>query len=314
VNKVKTSAFPFLENVSLRGYMAQSLPLARYTRWRVGGEADLAFFPIDVDDLQNFLSALPSEMPLTILGLGSNVLIRDKGIRGAVVFIHEMKDEPIFTADGIYAPAGLSTPKLARFAAQHHCIDAAFLVGIPGTVGGALAMNAGCHGDEIWRHVRRVEVMRRDGERISRLADEYQVGYRHVHLLKENDSSLSEIFIGVWLAFQRDEKRPLADNLADIKRLLARRAESQPQTVPNAGSVFRNPPNDYAGRLIEEVGLKAYSIGGAQISEKHANFIINPQAQASAADIEVLIEYVQQQVYEKKGIQLIPEVRIIGEK
>lgn len=318
MGEMNISSFPFLARVPLRGRMAQMLPLARYTRWRVGGDADLAFFPADVDDLQTFLKALPPEVPVTVLGLGSNVLIRDRGVRGAVIFIHEMKNEPIVAQDSIYAPAGLSTPKLVRVAVLHHFVDAAFLAGIPGTVGGALAMNAGCYGDEIWRHVRRVDVVRRDGERVLRFPDAYEVAYRSVTLRAGADAAgvdmLSpEIFVGAWLTFRHDAQKSFADNLANVKHLLVRRTETQPQAVPNAGSVFRNPPSDYAGRLIEDVGLKGYTIGGAQVSEKHANFIVNPKAQASAADIEALVEYVQRRVYEEKGIRLVPEVRMIGE-
>ncbi|MDR1529685.1 MAG: UDP-N-acetylmuramate dehydrogenase [Burkholderiales bacterium] len=312
VTKKRTIDLPMLDQ--LRGRIVHDLPLARYTRWRVGGSADIAFFPLDIDDLTRFLRMLPETIPLTLIGLGSNVLIRDRGVRGAVVLLQDIQEEPNIDQEGaIYAPGGLSTPKLARFAAQHHYIDAAFLVGIPGTVGGALAMNSGCYGDEIWRHVLNVNVLRRDGVFISRIPEEYMIDYRRVVLRPESGETQFEIFVGAKLIFKRDKKRDISENLAEIKRLLAKRAETQPQNVPNAGSVFRNPPNDYAGRLIEMCGLKGTTIGGAQISEKHANFIVNKSGAASAKDIETLIGLIQKHVREATGIELTPEIKIIGE-
>jgi UDP-N-acetylmuramate dehydrogenase len=213
-------------------------------------------------------------------------------------------------ADGlVYAEAGVASPKLARFAAMHGCAEAEFLAGVPGTVGGALAMNAGCYGGETWRYVARVEVLQRDGSFAVRTPADYTVGYRSVQ--RGGGDALDGIFTAAWFRF------PLGDATAareGIKSLLARRIATQPLNLPNAGSVFRNPQGDHAARLIEACGLKGYVIGGARVSEKHANFIVNPEGRASAADIETLIEHVRDIVRTTTGVTLEPEVRIVGER
>jgi UDP-N-acetylmuramate dehydrogenase len=298
------------ETQGLRGRLEYNLALARFTRWRVGGVADIAYFPSDVNDLSLFLKNLPSDVPLTVLGLGSNVLIRDGGVRGAVVLWRDISAEPRRDGDLIVAPAGLATPKLGRYAAQQGFGDAAFLAGIPGTVGGALAMNAGCYGDTCWAHVVSVNVIGRDGVQRQRSPEDYAVGYRDVTLKEKGGQQ--EWFTGA--TFRFDKRESVTQALADIKALLVKRAASQPLTLPNAGSVFRNPDGDFAGRLIEQCGLKGYSIGGAQVSEKHANFIVNAEGNATAADIEALILYVQRQVEAQTGIKLVPEIKMIGER
>jgi UDP-N-acetylmuramate dehydrogenase len=212
-------------------------------------------------------------------------------------------------ADGlIYAEAGVACPKLARFAARHGCGGSEFLAGVPGTVGGALAMNAGCYGGETWPHVAKVELLTRDGSFVVRTAADYSIGYRSV---KRADGRPADgVFTAAWFRFPPGDGEA---SLARIRELLARRIATQPLGLPNAGSVFRNPPGDHAARLIETAGLKGFAVGGAQVSEKHANFIVNAQRQASAADIEKLIEHVQRVVADKTGVMLEPEVRIIGE-
>jgi UDP-N-acetylmuramate dehydrogenase len=212
-------------------------------------------------------------------------------------------------ADGlVYAEAGVACPKVARFAALHGCGGAEFLAGIPGTIGGALAMNAGCYGGETWSCLARVEVLQRDGTFAVRTPRDYEIGYRSVRRI--DGRGAGEIFTAVWLRFPVGETR---EARAKIKELLARRLATQPLDLPNAGSVFRNPPGDHAARLVEGAGLKGHAIGGARVSEKHANFIVNPERRASAADIEELILHVQRVVAEKTGVVLEPEVRIIGE-
>ncbi|MDR2244682.1 MAG: UDP-N-acetylmuramate dehydrogenase [Burkholderiales bacterium] len=303
----------------LRGDLRFDVAMARHTSWRAGGSADTVYTPADAEDLALFLRQLPMDVPLTVLGLGSNVLIRDGGVRGVVVLMHDNPSVVQTEDDGtIYASAGLACAKLARFAATQGKADAAFLAGIPGTVGGALAMNAGCYGSEIWTYVVRVEVVTRAGEFSVCAADEYDVGYREVKNKTRHKASLSpEIFTGAWLDFASDdapsveEKRNRAQ--AEIKALLSKRLASQPLDLPSAGSVFRNPPGDVAARLIESCGLKGLTVGGASVSEKHANFIVNPKGAARAADIEALIAQVQQTVEAKTGVRLQPEVRIFGE-
>lgn len=290
----------------LRGTLARDASLARHTTWRVGGNADLLYTPADRDDLAHFVRGLPAALPVTMLGLGSNVLVRDGGIRGAVVLMHN-PGGALAVADGlIYADAGVASPKLARFAAMHDCSDAEFLAGIPGTVGGALAMNAGCYGGETWRHVARVETLARDGTFSVRTPADYAIGYRTVQC---RDGSC-EPFTAAWFRFQPGD---VATARARIKSLLARRIATQPLTLPNAGSVFRNPPGDHAARLIESCGLKGYTIGGARVSELHANFIVNPARRACAADIEALIGHVRDVVRAKTAVSLEPEVRMLGE-
>jgi len=205
----------------------------------------------------------------------------------------------------IYCEAGVAGAKLARCAALHDLQGAEFFAGIPGTLGGMLAMNAGCYGSEIWEKVLRVQTVDRHGELRIRTAADYQIGYRNVVLREANE----EWFVAAWLKF------PAGDGNAarqEIKALLSKRIASQPLQLPNAGSVFRNPPGDHAARLIQQCGLKGKQIGGARVSEKHANFIVNVGG-ATAADIENLINEVRAAVAEQTGVQLHPEVRIIGE-
>jgi len=292
----------------LRGAIAFEAPLAPHTTWRTGGRADLTYVPADRDDLALFLRQLPIFEPVTVLGLGSNILVRDGGVRGAVILLHN-PGGALAVADGlIYVDAGVACPKLARFAARHGCAGAEFLAGIPGTVGGALAMNAGCYGGETWSFVAKVEVIRRDGTFVVRTPADYAIAYRTV---KRADGREAEgVFTAAWFRFPPGDGEAAR---ARIRELLARRIATQPLDQPNAGSVFRNPPGDHAARLIERCGLKGCAIGGAHVSEKHANFIVNPGREARAADIEALIEHVQQVVARETGIGLEREVRIIGE-
>jgi UDP-N-acetylenolpyruvoylglucosamine reductase len=293
----------------LRGTLTRNASLAKYTSWRAGGPADTLYVPADRDDLTLFLRQFPTAEPLTVLGLGSNTLVRDGGVRGAVVIMHN-PGAALAVADSlVFAEAGAASPKLARFAALHGCAEAEFLAGVPGTVGGALAMNAGCYGGETWRHVARVEVATREGRLVVREPSDYTIGYRSVR--RADGAPPDGIFTAAWFRF------PVGDATAArarIRELLARRIATQPLALPNAGSVFRNPPGDHAARLIESCGLKGHAIGGARVSEKHANFIVNPAGTAKAADIEALIVFVRATVDAKTGVDLAPEVRIVGER
>ena len=298
-----------LQFAGLRGRLSRDEPLARRTSWRCGGRAELAYVPADRDDLAAFVRQLAPGVALMAIGLGSNVLVRDGGVRGAVVLLHN-PGGVLAVADGlVYAEAGVASPKLARFAATHGCADAEFLAGVPGTVGGALAMNAGCYGGETWRHVARVEVLRRDGIFEVRTRADYAIGYRTVRLA--NRTELDGIFTAAWFRFPQGDA---AQARARIKELLTKRIATQPLNLPNAGSVFRNPDGDHAARLIEQCGLKGYAIGGARVSEKHANFIVNPEGKAMAADIEALIEHVRNVVADRTGVRLEQEVRIVGDR
>jgi UDP-N-acetylmuramate dehydrogenase len=281
-------------------------PMARHVTWRAGGKVAKACFPSGIDDLAAFMATLRHDEPLLMVGLGSNLLIRDGGFDGTAIFTHGALAALRLEADGtIYAEAGVASPKVARFAANNDFSGAEFLAGIPGTLGGALAMNAGCHGGEIWSHIERVCMLNRQGERIERTPADFAVGYRHVGLKAATD----EIFVAAWLRFPPGDA---ATARAHIKALLEKRIASQPLQLPNAGSVFRNPPGDYAARLIEAAGLKGMEIEGAKVSEKHSNFIVNPDGRASASAIESLIGRIQAEVREQFGVELVREVRILG--
>jgi len=281
-------------------------PMSKHVTWRAGGPVACACFPRDLDDLAAFMGTLRHDEPILMVGLGSNLLIRDRGFDGTVIFTHGALNMLRLEADGsIYAEAGVASPKIARFAANHDFSGAEFLAGIPGTLGGALAMNAGCHGGEIWSFVERVQMLNRKGELVERTAEDFAIAYRHVGLKSATD----EIFVAAWLRFPAGDA---ATARAQIKSLLEKRIATQPLQLPNAGSVFRNPPGDHAARLIEAAGLKGNTEGGACVSEKHANFIVNPDGKATAAAIESLIGRIQAVVQDKFGVELVREVRILG--
>lgn len=296
--------------VSERGQWMSAEPMARHVSWRAGGVARRAYRPADLSDLVTMIASLPAEEPVLFVGLGSNLLVRDGGFNGTVVFTHAvLKSIALVGGDEIDAGAGVAAPKVARFAAIHNLMGAEFLTGIPGTVGGALAMNAGCYGAETWNHVVDVTTLSRDGKLHGRTVADYQIGYRHVARVTVA-GVLEEWFVGARFKFAHGDGQRAR---ALIKDLLARRIASQPLNEPNAGSVFRNPPGDHAARLIEACGLKGRRIGGAMISPKHANFIVNT-GRASAADIEGLIDLAQREVRDQQGVSLVLEVRIVGER
>lgn len=300
---------------ALRGNLRANEPMGAHLSWRVGGRAARAYVPADLEDLCVFLRNLPADEPLLFCGLGSNLLVRDGGYRGTVVLMHTSHAQMRIENDVVFAAAGATSPKLARFAATHGLEGAEFLAGVPGTVGGALAMNAGCYGSQTWQFVRRVQVLTRSGALRERPASDYSAGYRHVALnaaaVPGPAQGAEEWFSAAWFGFRIGDG---AQARARIKALLAKRAASQPLNLPNAGSVFRNPEGDYAARLIEASGLKGHAIGGAQIAEKHANFIVTPGGRATAADIEALIEHARATVLARHGVALVPEVRIVGDE
>ena len=283
-------------------------PMARHVSWRAGGPAERFFVPRDVEDLRRFLRGLPEGEPVLLVGLGSNLLVRDGGFRGTVILSHEAKSRPEMREGRVYARATVASPKVARFAALNHLTGAEFMAGIPGTVGGALAMNAGCYGAETWDIVEKVLTVDRAGELHERGRGEFDIRYRHCRLAA--GGAAEEWFLAAWFSLAPGDGEA---SRARIKELLGKRIATQPLQLPNAGSVFRNPPGDHAARLIESCGLKGLARGGARVSEKHANFIVNPEGAASAADIEWLILEVKRIVLEKTGVELVPEVRIVGD-
>ncbi|WP_415880855.1 UDP-N-acetylmuramate dehydrogenase [Methylomonas sp. TEB] len=288
-----------------RGTLLNNEPLAKYTSWRVGGPAQHLYIPENKADLIEFIASLPAGEPLYWMGLGSNLLVRDGGIRGTVINTRgRLKEMYLADSERVYVEAGVPCAHVARFCADLGLTGAEFLAGIPGTMGGALKMNAGAFGGETWSIVERVEMINPRGEVILRDHHEFEVAYRSVKGLAD------EWFLSTQLKLSKGNSEASQQH---IKALLEKRNASQPTNKPTCGSVFKNPPGDYAARLIEACGLKGFAIGGAVVSEKHANFIEN-RGNASSEDIEALIEHIQTQVQTQFGISLQTEVCRVGEK
>jgi len=288
-----------------QGTLLLNETLADYTTWRVGGPAARLYKPANIADLVSFLKNLSPSEPLLWLGLGSNSLIRDTGFSGTVIVTQGcLKEMTLLDKETVSVDAGVSCASMARFCARNNLSGGEFWAGIPGTMGGALRMNAGCHGGETWASVVEVQTITRDGKIRVRQPQEFEVAYRHVAGLGE------EWFVRAIFKLSPGDKET---SLQVIKDLLAHRASTQPTNEYNCGSVFRNPPGNFAARLIESCGLKGFRLGGAMVSEKHANFIINHEGLATAADIEALIHLVHTKVYEATSIDLVREVHIIGD-
>lgn len=339
----------------LRGELQLNAPLTKLNTWFVGGNAKQLYLPADLADLAKFIKNLPLDDEPLFIGLGSNLLIRDSGIPNTVILtqgrLNELKliDElsllealcnsrklEIKSGQKIfYAQAGVTCAKVAKFCVANNLVQGEFFAGIPGTVGGALAMNAGAFGGETWPRVVAVATVDREGKIHTRTPDEYEISYRTVRgpgipvysrmkeeqlnspssAIDDGDFSLDggvkqlrEWFVGAYFQLPIGNGHETQQR---IKALLAKRKETQPIGLPSCGSVFKNPQGDHAARLIEASGLKGYRIGGAEVSPKHANFIINT-GDATAQDIEMLINYVRATVASKYHIQLITEVRIVG--
>lgn len=292
------------ELISVEGELRKNEPMSRHTSWRVGGPAASYFVPASIEDLQVFLSELDDEMPIFWFGVGSNLLVREGGLPGVVISATRI----LRTIDRqdhylVNAGAGLACTQLARQCIRWGLGPSEFFAGIPGTVGGALAMNAGAHGGETWERVESVTTVDRSGDIHERAPAEYTVGYRSV------TGPPNEWFLGATFRFDPT----VTSSMDTLNRMLERRKSTQPLGLPSCGSVFRNPEGDHAARLIETAGLKGFGIGGAEVSEKHANFIIN-RGDATASDIEQLIEHVRKTVLDEHGVGLVHEVRIVGEE
>jgi UDP-N-acetylmuramate dehydrogenase len=289
--------------LTVQGEIRHNEPMDRHTSWRVGGPAESFFVPADLADLALFLRELDPETPVFWLGVGSNLLVRDGGIRGVVIAAARVLRKLERAGEyAVRAGSGLPCTQLARQCIRWGLGPSEFFAGIPGTVGGALTMNAGAHGSETWERVESVRTIDRFGEIHERAPGEYSIGYRRVA------GPSNEWFVEALFHFEPG----VAASRETLDAMLERRRETQPLGQPSCGSVFRNPPGDHAARLIEAAGLKGYSIGAAVVSRKHANFIINTGG-ATATDIEELIEHVRQTVIEAYGIELVHEVRIVGE-
>lgn len=292
-----------VDDMESHGLLRHEEPLAKHTSWRVGGPADVYYEPRSIAALAEFVAAQPADTPLTFIGLGSNLLVRDGGIRGVVVCTSELPRE-IERLDErrVRVTAAVPCTSFARRCVRWQLGPSAFFAGIPGTLGGALAMNAGAFDGETWSHVESVEALDRRGRIRELPRADFEVGYRSVV------GAPGQWFTAATFAFAHDPDT----QVAAIKAMVTKRGQLQPLDKPSAGSVFRNPPGDFAGALVERAGLKGHRIGAAMVSEKHANFIVNLGG-ATAADIEALIEHVRAQVADLCGIDLEPEVRIVGD-
>jgi UDP-N-acetylmuramate dehydrogenase len=288
-------------------YQARALrdePMSRHTSWHVGGPADCYFTPRDRDDLSAFLGDLPRDVPVYWVGLGSNLLVRDGGLRGVVIAtLGVFKRLERRAEQRVYCESGVPCTTLARHSVRWGLGQGEFFAGIPGTLGGALAMNAGAYHGETWQQVLSVDVINRSGVQRTRAATEYRASYRHVEK-PAND----EWYLAAELQFAASD----AAQSQQVRELGERRRRTQPLGEWSCGSVFTNPPGDHAARLIESAGLKGFRLGGAVVSDKHANFILN-EGSATARDLEQLILHVKDTVAAVHGVQLVPEVRIVGE-
>ena len=286
-----------------RGKLLFDEPMSKHTSWRLGGPADRYYVPADLADLQAYLASVDEDTDILWVGLGSNLLVRDGGIRGQVIApLNALRELRLEDDGSIYSECGVSCAKLAKFCQKHGFADADFFAGIPGTVGGALAMNAGAFGGETWTAVERVIMIDRRGDLHERSREEFEIGYREVR------APTAEWFAAARFRFARR-----ADGeQSNIRQLLQQRNASQPIGQPSCGSVFKNPPGKHAARLIEAAGLKGHCLGTACVSDKHANFIISNDDTA-ASDVEALIEHIRRVVEERFDVRLETEVRIVGE-
>jgi UDP-N-acetylmuramate dehydrogenase len=300
----------------MRGRRYVSAPMARYTSLRLGGPADLLLMPADVDELRAIVACATTQgVPLTWLGNGSNLIVRAGGIRGLVVSLREalshvsarapLREQEIHPGDLVRVRVGAGVPltRVLHLVIRDGLKGLSFAVGIPGTLGGAVVMNAGTEMGAIWDVVECVRLLLSTGEMVDVRPEEVVVGYRFA-ALPEHSVVLE--------ATLRAERANALEVREEVRQLYRCRRERQPLSYPNAGSIFKNPPGGRAGRLIDQLGLKGYRIGDAQVSVKHANFIVNC-GQASVMDVLALIDYVKCQVLVGTGILLEEEVRIVGE-
>ena len=292
--------------------------LSRFTTLKTGGKGELVFVPKNLEEFSAVLKQTPVNIPVTILGLGSNALIPDVGIKGLVIILQgsglNKLEQHADNLVNITADAGVACGQFARFAARLGLTSMEFMAGIPGTIGGALAMNAGCYNGETWDLVSSVTTITRHGEIKTRDKAEYEIAYRTAELKNKSQKigsqeiSSKEYFISVEFNLKPGDKKT---SLSNIKKLLAQRNQSQPTNFPNCGSVFRNPKGDFSARLIEACGLKGVKAGHAQISEKHANFIVNLGG-ATTNNIVELIDLMHSKVKDKFNVSLEREVRYLG--
>ena len=297
-------AMDLIRTLPLKGRVETDIPMKELTTLRVGGKADCVVFAGSESDVEQIaLFCADRGVPLTVVGRGSNLLVRDGGLSGVVLMMGKAFADVRVEENRVYAQAGATLGAAARAAQQAGLSGLEFAEGIPGSVGGGVRMNAGAYGGEMSGAVERVRVLQKNGEVIWLDKAQMAFGYRH-SAVEESGA----VVLGAVFALQPDDREAIAARMGDYA---ARRREKQPLTYPSAGSFFKRPEGYFAGKLIEDAGLKGASVGGAQVSEKHAGFLINT-GNAAAADFLQLKDLVQRTVYEKYGVHLEPEVRIIG--
>ena len=285
-----------------RGRLTADAPLGAQTWFATGGPAEVLFRPADVEDLGAFLAALPADVPVTVLGVGSNVIVRDGGVRGVVIRL--LRGFTGIMVDGHEVVAGAGAPDLnvALTARERSLAGLEFLSGIPGTIGGAFPTNAGAYGRELVEVLISAEAVDRTGRIFTVMPSELGLSYRH------SDAPTDWIFTSARLRAAPGDQLAIARRISEID---SARADSQPRSR-TGGSTFANPPGHKAWELIDAAGCRGLKVGGAQVSEKHTNFLINLGA-ATASDIEKLGEEVRRRVFDKTGVQLEWEIRRLGE-
>ena len=288
----------------IRGEVLEKEPLSRHTSLKVGGPADLFVIPADRDDLVQLIDNLhTAQVPYLVIGGGYNLLVRDKGFRGVAISLWRLATVTASVDGVVYAGAGATNGALVRFCEEERLAGLEFLAGIPGTVGGSLAVNAGAHGEALIDRVERLETLR-DGKVTSTPREEIRHGYRYLELAP------GEIVIGATFRLSRGDGARIGER---IEGFLAHRRQAQRVSFPNAGSFFKNPPGEQAWRLIAAAGLRGERVGGAQVAEAHTNFLVN-RGGATAADFLELAARVKERVLATSGIRLEEEVRIVGEE
>ena len=281
-------------------------PMTKHTSFHIGGPAELMAQPQSEAELQSLLlKAAEAAVPVTLVGNGSNLLVRDKGIRGLVIKLGSMLRDIKVSGNMLTFGSGVSLAQASKKAAELGLSGMEFAVGIPGSIGGAVYMNAGAYDGEMSKVVKSVRVMDAAGEVSELSASELDFGYRHSAL-----QGSSKIVTSVTVELAAGDKQAIAEKMADFSN---RRITKQPLELPSAGSMFKRPPGYFAGTLIDQTGLKGYTVGGAQVSTKHAGFVVNIGG-ATAADVLQLISDVQAKVFAAHGVKLEPEVLVLGEK
>jgi UDP-N-acetylmuramate dehydrogenase len=301
-----------MESITIRGQVQRDEPLSRHTSFAIGGPADIMAYPADRDDVITLLQEINRKrLPYFILGGGTNVLVRDGGFRGVVINLKRMQQIAIereYRSIGglfavVHAEAGAFLQRVLAFAAEEGLTGLEFAAGIPGTIGGAICMNAGTARGEIGDVIESVGLISPDGVLLTKGRDDMGFGYR------TSSIPVGHLVLDVRMIVRRDDREKIK---GQIRELIDVRKQRQPWGLANAGSVFKNPHEESAGRLIEATGLKGRTVGDAQVSEKHANFIVN-RGNAKAADVLKLMEIMQQAVLDAHGVRLEPEIKIIGE-